>query len=54
MVPDQRKTSLGLEYFCTEGDELWNATDHSLLDLASRELEAIGLARRERTWRTAA
>ena len=47
MVPDQRKTSLGLEYFCTEGDELWAATDSSLLELASRELESIGLARRQ-------
>jgi protoporphyrinogen oxidase len=46
MVPDERKTSLGLEYFCTEGDDLWSAPDASLLDLASRELEAIGLARR--------
>jgi hypothetical protein len=23
MVPDPSKTSLGLEYFCTEGDDLW-------------------------------
>ena len=46
MVPDPRKTSLGLEYFCTEGDELWSTTDEALLDRAGRELEAIGLARR--------
>jgi protoporphyrinogen oxidase len=46
MVPDQRKTSLGLEYFCTEGDDLWSAPDSSLLDLASGELERIGLALR--------
>jgi protoporphyrinogen oxidase len=47
MVPDPRKTSLGLEYFCAEGDELWSAPDAALVDRASRELEAIGLARRE-------
>ena len=27
MVPDQEKTSLGLEYFCSEGDELWTMSD---------------------------
>ena len=46
MVPDSRKTSLGLEYFCSEGDDLWTTSDHALIDLAGRELEAIGLARR--------
>ena len=25
MVPDASKSSLGLEYFCTEGDELWKS-----------------------------
>ena len=24
MVPDPAQSSLGLEYFCTEGDELWS------------------------------
>lgn len=44
MVPDQNKTSLGLEYFCNEGDELWTMSDEDLIELASRELEKIGLA----------
>jgi protoporphyrinogen oxidase len=44
MVPDLTKTSLGLEYFCTEGDELWNMTDADLIELGKRELERIGLA----------
>lgn len=44
MVPDITKTSLGLEYFCTEGDEIWDTPDHELVELASRELEQIGLA----------
>ena len=44
MVPDSRKTGLGLEYFCTEGDSLWNAPDEELVALARREVEAIGLA----------
>jgi protoporphyrinogen oxidase len=45
MVPDPSRTSLGLEYFCQQGDDLWNRTDAELVDLAARELCAIGLAR---------
>jgi len=45
MVPDPGKSSLGLEYFCTEGDDLWRATDRDLIELATRELERIGLAK---------
>src|SRR5262249_44721204 len=45
MVPDPRTTSLGLEYFCHEGDDLWGLPDTELVALASREVEAIGLAR---------
>lgn len=44
MVPDLGKTSLGLEYFCTEGDELWAMSDDDLVALATREVAAIGLA----------
>ena len=44
MVPDPTKTSLGLEYFCTEGDELWNMSDADLVELGKRELDRIGLA----------
>ena len=44
MVPDQKKTSLGLEYFCSEGDELWTMSDTELIELGKREVERIGLA----------
>lgn len=44
MVPDRSKTSLGMEYFVSEGDELWTMPDEKLIDLAKRELEIIGLA----------
>ncbi len=44
MVPDQTRTSLGMEYFCSRGDDLWEMKDRDLLDLASRELQTLGLA----------
>ena len=44
MVPDPTRTCVGLEYFCFEGDELWNAADGELVARATRELEQIGLA----------
>jgi protoporphyrinogen oxidase len=46
MVPDPKKTSVGMEYFCNEGDETWTMSDAELLDLAARELSELGLAKR--------
>jgi protoporphyrinogen oxidase len=43
MVPDPKWTSLGMEYFCFEGDGLWTATDFDLAQLAMKEAEEIGL-----------
>lgn len=43
MVPDQNKTCLGLEYFCSEGDDLWNMSDEQLIGLGRRELKKLGL-----------
>lgn len=45
MVPDASKTSLGMEYFCNEGDDLWTRRDAELIELAKCELDRIGLAR---------
>ncbi len=36
-------TCLGMEYFVFEGDELWDTDDDQLVELATRELAAIGL-----------
>jgi protoporphyrinogen oxidase len=47
MVPDASKTCLGMEYFCTLGDDLWNLSDAELQKLATRELVQIGLARED-------
>ena len=44
MVPDPAKTSLGLEYFCNEGDALWTTPDADLIELGKREIDRIGLA----------
>ncbi len=44
MVPDAGRTCLGLEYFCFEGDGLWTSDDADLIDLATRELDELGLA----------
>ena len=44
MVPDPSKACVGLEYFCFEGDELWEAHDDELVKLAAAELEQLGLA----------
>jgi protoporphyrinogen oxidase len=47
MVPDEKLSCLGLEYFCFEGDGLWTADDSELIALAKRELAAVGLARED-------
>jgi protoporphyrinogen oxidase len=43
MVPEGM-SCLGLEYFCFEGDGLWNAADRDLIALAKTEVGRIGLA----------
>ncbi len=42
MVPEGM-SCLGLEYFCFEGDGLWNAADRDLIALAKAEVGRIGL-----------
>ena len=34
---------MGLEYFCTEGDALWEMSDADFIAMATAELEKIGL-----------
>ena len=43
MVPDEGLACVGLEYFCFEGDDLWNSSDEELIRLATREMAALGL-----------
>jgi protoporphyrinogen oxidase len=43
MVPDPSKASIGLEYFCFQGDDLWDMDDDDLVELAKREIGHLGL-----------
>ena len=46
MVPDQGKTSLGMEYFCSEDDPLWNMADDLLVEMAVTDMLELELAER--------
>lgn len=44
MVKDFENTVwIGLEYFCSEGDDMWTAADDDFIRFASEELEKIGI-----------
>ena len=43
MVKDPDTVWVGLEYFCDEGDDMWNADDASFIRFAAGELEKIGV-----------
>ena len=47
MVPDSSKTCLGMEYFCSEGDDLWEMSDEQLIELATQEVIALRLGIQE-------
>ena len=47
LVPDQKTTCVGLEYFVFETDELWKKSDADLVAMATEELVQLGLAKRE-------
>jgi protoporphyrinogen oxidase len=43
LVAPGNGTTLGMEYFCSRGDDLWNQPDEDLIALARREIAALGL-----------
>lgn len=46
MVKDPEHTVwIGLEYFCNEGDEMWEMDDETFIRLATAELTSIGIIR---------
>ncbi|WP_276485740.1 NAD(P)/FAD-dependent oxidoreductase [Paraflavitalea pollutisoli] len=47
MVADPNTVWLGLEYFCTKGDAIWNTTDEDIKKLAVEELIKMDLITRE-------
>ena len=48
MVGDfKNKVWIGLEYFCTEGDELWNMSDENFIEMAINELDKIDVIKKE-------
>lgn len=47
LVENPDKFWLGLEYFCNEGDELWNMPDKEFSDFATNELAKIEIINKE-------
>jgi protoporphyrinogen oxidase len=47
MIPDPALNCYGLEYFCFEGDGLWETPDAELIALAQNELVQLNLAEPE-------
>ena len=45
MVPDETMACYGLEYFCFEGDGMWESDDTDLIQLGKQEIEKIGVAK---------
>lgn len=45
MVPDATKASIGMEYFCDVGSDLWEMSRDELVAFAAKELERLGLAK---------
>lgn len=48
MVKDFENTVwIGLEYFCSEGDSMWTMDNSKFIEMASNELEEIGIIKKE-------
>jgi protoporphyrinogen oxidase len=46
MVPDGNTACFGLEYFCHQGDGLWDTPDEQLIGLAAGDMAQLGLMRK--------
>lgn len=44
MVSDPEKVWIGLEYVCSDKDDIWKMNDDELLEFGKKEVELIGLA----------
>ena len=43
----ENKVFISLEYFCNEGDELWEKPENEMLDFAISELEKLNITRKD-------
>lgn len=43
LVADPNLKWIGLEYFCNEGDDLWNMPDEQLKELGKKEMDKMGM-----------
>jgi protoporphyrinogen oxidase len=43
LVSDDQNVWVGVEYFCYEGDELWNKSQEDMAQFAAEELDRIGI-----------
>jgi len=43
LVADPKNIWIGLEYFCNEGDSLWQRTDEEMIQLAKQELASMNI-----------
>jgi protoporphyrinogen oxidase len=43
LVSDDQNVWVGVEYFCYEGDELWNKSQEEMAQFAAEELDRIGI-----------
>ncbi len=50
MVADIEKVWIGLEYFCNEGDELWQMKDPDFIQFAIKELDSIDIYAANPLW----
>ena len=47
LVADPDDAWIGAEYFCNETDDLWKADDSEIKNMVIKEMEAIGILKRE-------
>ena len=48
MVADPDTVWIGLEYFCNEGDEMWNMADEDFIQFAINELSSIDIIEKDK------
>ena len=47
MVEDKNNLWVGMEYFCSESDAIWEKSREEMIELALKEITEIGLIRKE-------